>query len=307
MLWSNCLVLFAFAVLASAGILPDEFAGAKRSETSAVPVPDEAVWKEYGHEASEKAVYGPTTVTARRFKDTTGAFAALEWLDGDPAVKGKLTLVGNYVLQFEGGKPTDKQAAEFGAKLPELRRTSLPSLLNFVPGKNRVPSSGRYLLGPASLAKGEPSIPAEVVGFEQGAEGYLARYRGGGGEQQLLVVAYPTPQIAMKRLKGFLGLPNAVARRSGTMVAVVVLPGSPAAAEQLVNAVEYTPSITWNEKAPEDLRKAGVMFVSIFTIAGFLMGGSVLLGVFFGTIRRVFALAGIQLADDSFTSLNLQG
>jgi hypothetical protein len=56
-----------------------------------------------------------------------------------------------------------------------------------------------------------------------------------------------------------------------------------------------------------DPRNVAVMMLSIFTIAGVLIVASVVLGVFFGTFRRFFVSMGFSAADNSFTSLHLDG
>lgn len=291
MLWRNCLVSILFI---SSSLLADGLAAA-----------DRPVWKEYGHEATERIASGSAQVTAHRFKDTTGAFAALQWLRGDPAIGGLLAQLDNYVLLFEGTKPSAEQIQQLGASLPDRRRASLPTIQNYLPDERRIPGSERYIAGPVSLEKFEPRVPASVIGFDQGAEAQVARYRMGGGEEQLLLVSYPTPQIAMERLKSFQGLAGAV-RRSGPLLAVVPAPVNQSAAETLVSQVSYQSNLIWNERTPEDPRKVGDMLLAICLLALGLMVGSVLLGVFFGGVRRLFARFGIGAGDDSLTELNLQ-
>ena len=304
MSWCECVVLLAAAVSVYPAILPPDLAGAARTSTSEVALADRAVWNEYGLEASERASYGAATVTAYRFKDSTGAFAGRLWLNGDPAVSGMLAQIDNYLLNFSGVKFTPEQIQAFAAKLPSRHKASLPSLPAYFPARNVVPGSDRSLLGPASLAKFEPRLSASSVAFEKGAEAQVARYKLPTGEEQLLIINYPTPQIAMDRAKALQGIAGSV-RRSGPLVVAVPAPVDKGAADALVAQVSYRPGIMWNEPAPVDVRKAGDMLLGICLLALGLMVGSIVFGVFLGGIRGALARARGDKSGQDFTSLHL--
>ena len=63
-------------------------------------------------------------------------------------------------------------------------------------------------LGPVSLAKFEPRVSADLAGFNKGAEAQLARYKTEAGEAKLLLLSYPTPQIAGERFREFAKRPE---------------------------------------------------------------------------------------------------
>src|ERR1017187_2123788 len=64
----------------AAGVLPDRLAGAMKSDVKPVAAPDPALFEEYGFEEGEQAAFGPTTILAWRFHDTTGAMSAFEYV-----------------------------------------------------------------------------------------------------------------------------------------------------------------------------------------------------------------------------------
>ena len=305
MLWRNCLTLFSLSVSWVCGaILPSEFSDSKQSAVTVPALTDKPVWEEYGLEASERAVYGAVSITAYRFKDSTGAFGAGQWLKGEGRLGTASTQADNYLLVFEGSKPSPQQIQQLTAGLPNKRRTSLPSLQNYLPADRLVAGSERYIAGPASLEKFEPRLPASILAFEKGAEAEVARYRIGENEEQLLLVSYPTPQIAIERQKAYQGIVGAV-RRSGPLLAAVPAPVSTSAAQTLVGEVSYSPTLMWNEKTPVDPRKVGDMLLAICLLAAGLMVGSVLVGVFLGGIRRALGRVGVGAGDESLTELNL--
>jgi hypothetical protein len=305
MLWRNCLISLIIAGSTYGALLPTQFAGAAQTPLPAPVLSDRAVWEEYGLKASERSKYGAHTVTAYRFQDSTGAFASLLWLRGDNAVGGVLAQFDNYVLLIEGGKPSPEQIQGLGASLPQRRVASLPILTGYFPAEHRIHGSERYIAGPASLAKFEPRLPASIVGFEMGAEAEVARYRIGDNEEQVFLVSYPTPQIAMERSKAFKGIVGTL-RRSGPMLITVPAPVDSAAAQSLVSRVSYAPNLMWHEKSPVDVRQVGDMILAISLLALGLMVGSVFVGFFLGGIRRLFGRVGFGGGDESLTELNLQ-
>jgi len=285
-------------------LLPGDFAGAAQTPLPAPVLSDSAIWAEYGLQATERSKYGQYTVTAHQFRDSTGAFGALLWLRGDPAFPGVLTQRDNYVLLIDGGKASPEQIDKLAASLPERHVASLPTLTGYFPEEHRIHGSERYIAGPASLAKFEPRLPASLVAFERGAEAEVARYQIGANEEQLFLVSYPTPQIAMERLKAFQGVVGAL-RRTGPILVAVPAPVDSVAAQSLVSRVSYAPNLMWHEKSPVDPRKVGDMLLAISLLAVALMVGSVFLGFFLGGIRRLLARVGLGAGEESLTVLNL--
>jgi hypothetical protein len=216
---------------------------------------------------------------------------------------GKLIIHANYLLNVTGNIHPTEQTALY-TKLPRIVRSSLPPLPAYLPVKGRIANSERYVLGGVSLARFEPRIGESLAAFERGAEAQFGRYRAGGKEIQLGVFAYPTPQMAMERLREFEKLPNAVTRRSGPMVAVA-FPKIPEA-ETLVSSVSYKPSLNWHEQVTKDTpQDAARMILAILVLAAVLIAASVLLGMVFSGFRIGLRRFGIETANYSLTTLDI--
>jgi hypothetical protein len=285
-----------------ARVLPEQFGAYSRTGAGVVEIADRPVWDEYGFQTAERAEYESggrkLSVSAWQMKDTTGALAALQWLS--PGVVQH----GNYVLRVEGGELPAADLAQLKSKLPKVDRAANPSLPGFLPGRGRVANSERYVLGPASLAKFEPRIPADLAGFNKGAEAQIARYKVEGGDAELLLFSYPTPQIAGERVREFGKRQEFQSRRFGPMVGIV-LDSNPQAAEKLLAGISYQPNITWSEKVPKQ-ENVGEMILAICILAGALMAASLVMGLFFGGFRQILGSKfGVQAIDDNFTSLHL--
>ena len=294
-------LLFSAAGLQGA-FLPEAFGSYTRVATGGVEVADRPVMDEYGFQAAERAEYESAgkkvAVTAWQLKDSTGAFAAAQLLQ--PGVVQH----GNYVLRVEGAMAA-ADLAQLQGKLPKVDRAALPNLAQYFPAKNRVKASERFVLGPVSLAHVEPRIPADLAGFNKGAEAQVARYRTRQGtEAKLALFSYPTPQIAGERFRAFEQRPEWKARRHGPMVAVA-LDAAPATAEALVNSIVYKPQLSWSEHVPK-VENPGQMLEAIFIVAGALVVASLAMGMFMGGFRQlVGSRFGVQAIDDNFTSLHI--
>jgi hypothetical protein len=324
MLWRISLISTIFLASVHAELLPERFGNYNRESVKPAPLTDRAVWDEYGFDAAERAVYksgaNQLTATAYRLKDPTGALAAFQWLRpadatvlkpiehvGHGVASGGSSLfqMGNYLLSFEGNRPSPTDLKQIFVHLPKFDQSSLPALGSYVPGRNLVLNSERYVLGPESLQKFEPRIPPSTAGFHMGAEAQLARFKTRNGESQLAIFSYPTPQIARERLDAFQKIPGAVVKRTGPLVAAIISPANADDAERLLAEVKYEPTITWSEKIPKPQGNAGDMLTGICILAGVLIVMSVLFGFFLGGFRVMLSRFGIGSAHDSFTSLDL--
>src|ERR1700734_855262 len=134
-----------FVSSACAATWPEQLGTYQRK--SAASVETSPVLAETGLESGERADYGAFRVTAWRFKDPTGAYAASLELSG--------VRVGNYLVQCEGDCPKDlAQLAD--RSLPKVSHTSIPTLNTYLPPKGLLPRSERYILGPLGLKADAP-------------------------------------------------------------------------------------------------------------------------------------------------------
>ncbi|HWR50716.1 MAG TPA: DUF6599 family protein [Bryobacteraceae bacterium] len=293
--------VIAAAAPSPAAIWPDQAGEYRKLSSKPVPVVQKPILDEYGFQEAEQAEYsGPHQfqAVAYRFKDSTGGFAAFQALRPPAAVASDLAdyavradgtaiaAVGNYVLEFRGLTPDATLFEAITSQLPQVDRTPLPTLANYLPAKRRVPNSERFIVGPGSLAKFENRVPPAVANFDLSTEAQTAQYRLPGGTVNLTVFSYPTPQIALKQLPEFQKLPGAMAKRTGSLVAVLFSPPSPDDGERLLAAVRYGAEVTWNERLPNPRDNVADLLVNIFMLTGILIVLFLAAGIVVGFLRR---------------------
>jgi hypothetical protein len=182
---------------------------------------------------------------------------------------------------------------------PADNAKNLPGLPVYLPRQSYVKNTAKYVVGPVGLAKINAPISADLVDFNLGAEVVQGTYRSSGGEATLLMVEYPTPQIAAEHLRkieaaiqshaqtqaGDAPSPLA-ARRTGPIVVVAAGPLSESEAKSLVASVNYEADVTWNENT-HFTRKDNVanLLVNIIVLSGIICGLALVAGVAFGGIR----------------------
>src|SRR5262249_35789970 len=115
----------ALTAAAHAALWPERLGPYERRSTQEVSSPDSAA-EENGFESGEQADFGVFQVTAWRYKDPTGAFAAS--LERNP----KPVQVGNYVLACSGNCPKDLTKLAESA-LPSVSHAALPILADYLP------------------------------------------------------------------------------------------------------------------------------------------------------------------------------
>ncbi len=282
------LMALLLPALAGAAVWPETIGAWKRASTAPAALTDRALWDEYGFKEGETARYesGGKSFTAEawRFQDSTGALGAFDWQSG-AAKNAMLTLEGNWVLSFSGYKPTAEELKAVAGALPRMSRTPPPTLPDYLPAKDLAPDSRRYILGPEALARFAPSIPPSVAAFHFGAEAALAQYRAPKDSLSLAIFNYPTPQIAMQQLEAFHKVPGIMAKRAGPMVAAVLPPAEPDAAERLLALVKYDAAITMSEYVPTQRDNVGNLILNIFVLTGMLVAFAAVSGVAVGGLR----------------------
>ena len=213
---------------------------------------------------------------------------------------------GNYVLSFEGYKPSTEELAAVVGGLPNVDSTSLPVLPDSFPSLNLVPNSERYIVGPASLQKFDSGIPPSVAAFRLGAEAEYGVFHGPKGDAALALFNYPTNQMAMERLGEFSKLPGAVTKRAGPMVAILLSPPDPDEAERLLSKVRWEAAVTRDERVPTARDNIGSLMVNIFVLTGIVMAFSLVAGLFVGGFRRVLLRGRKGVEGDAMITLHLE-
>ena len=215
-----------------------------------------------------------------------------------------LALLGNLILVVSEPRrvsDSDLQLLVRGFR-ERVDQTPLPPVRAYLPEGEMLDGSQRYALGSAGFRAAAADFNratfaglAEKVGFNNGAEAMLAEYRDGKEKGVLLLLDYPTPQLATYHQKHLeLGLreisklEETPIERRGSLLMMVLSPSSPAYAEKLRKSVNYETQVTWNEPTHTitDPPWARVL-ANIFICTGIFMVAAVVLGIAFGGVRVV--------------------
>ncbi len=308
--------------MTAAELLPSELGSFRKKPASVSEQTNGPVWQEFGFASSDAGRYGATTITALKFKDTTGALAAWEWVRSANATPCTLASFcaqdagrsylfdgSNYVVLVDGGKPsTLLKLDQLWKTLPGVHESSLPALLTFLPRTDLIPNSSRYLLGPASLNAFAPELTPTNPGFAEGAEAQFASYKLKGETVRLGLFYYPTPEMARLHVIPLKLVPGAQAKRSGVLVAIVLTPATEQQANTLLSRVQYTARITWNEvPPPSPIRPLYLLLRNILFLSAALSALALMAGLIYAGMRVYRRRYGQLNSDEAMTTLNLNG
>jgi uncharacterized protein DUF6599 len=300
--------------------LPDRF-GSWMSATSPVKVKpaeqDAALLNEAGLEEWITRAYSSGSqslhVSLERFHDPSGAYEAYTALldtDLEPSTVGKLTaighgrlfmLIGNFLVNVD--QPQLASTADLRELSSIVRKfadtTPLPPIRAFLP-QGFADGTQRYALGPAAfqtalskLGEVEFAPLTKEVGFDFGAEAIFANYQKAKDSGVLLLIDYPTPQLAEQHLRHLDAVltpaekqAGTTVERKGSLLSLVLRPPSAAFAEELRSGVHYQTEVTWNEPTHKITDPPWVVILGrilIFTLL--FMGLAVAVGAAFGGVR----------------------
>jgi hypothetical protein len=282
-------------------------------ESAAVAVPDESA----SSLLQESGVLGSSARTYRNrdrfvglrlytFRDSSGAYEAYTLLRALAAVTNIPNVVvvkSNLVLWIHGIEPPpdDRKALESWMQA-NSDQVSSPPVPSYLPEKGLEEFSERYALGPVgfreaanSLGRASFGTLTGQVGFSSGAEAAFARYKNGSEEAVLLLIDYPTPQLAELHLHHLQSAISANAEwagtsldRKGSLLSIVLGTSSTAYANRLRSAVNYETQVTWNEprQTATDPPITSIL-VKIIIGTGVFMVLAVVLGIAFGGVRVI--------------------
>lgn len=271
--------------------------------------------REYGAQRAEQAVYvrgqAEWRVRVYEMQDRSsayGAFTLLRAEAGAPVRFGEAGVSfhhfidfyqGNYLVHNSFFGAFDGPDPQLVERLKRLGgpQASLPTLPGYLPREGFIQRSDRYLLGPIALAEVAPLAPGDWAGFAYGAEAEAGRYHLGRAEATLLLLSYPTPQIAAARLRDFERLfnlngagdparPPAFAKRSGTLVVFVSGVTSGQDAANLLNRVRYEAEISWSETSdPRPQPDWALTVLNLFIGTGLFVVYALFSGLAFAGVR----------------------
>jgi hypothetical protein len=310
-------------------ILPQQFAGwqiaglAKASKDPAVADSVNAtLLKEYGFTDLESATYNredgrKLTIKAARFGDASGAYGAFTYYKVPQMLKETIPDQGaslnERVLFYRGNIVVDavfeKLSAMSAAELRELAQAlplpagntrNLPSLPAYLPKTGYVKNTAKYVVGPIGLEKISAPLSAELVDFSASAEVAMGTYETVDGDARLMLISYPTPQLAAEHLRridaarqpqqpGSQTIQNAgpiFDKRTGPMLVVAMGAISQGQARSLLSAVNYEADVTWNENTYSSKKNnLANLLLNVFLLCGILIVFAAVAGLAFGGIR----------------------
>lgn len=311
-------------------VLPKQFGGWQLQGTlqiskdaAVADAANPAILKEYGFSDFSSGTYRSEdgrklTVRAARFADASGAYGAFTYYKQPEMLNEKIgdqaSSLNNRVMFYRGNvlvealfdKLTVMSAAELrelagDLPLPQGGARNLPSLPIYLPKQDYVKNTAKYIMGPAALEKVGSPLSAQLIDFAAGAEVVEGTYRASSGEGTLLLISYPTPQIATEHFKRIEAAhqPNAAAgqpgivdmgafaqKRSGPIIAVATGPISQNEASALLAPFHYDADVTWNENTFFDKKNnVANLLWNVVVLCGVLMGITVAAGFAFGGVR----------------------
>lgn len=312
-------------------ILPQSFSGwqkkgaMKSSKDAAIADPANAnVLKEYGFDEMQTGTYvrddgRKLVIKAARFDDASGAFGAYTFYyqpemnreqigdQGSSFNQRILFYRGNILVDAVFDRVTAMSAAELRELAGLLPRPvgnagNLPPVLAYMPRRDYIANTEKYIEGPVAYAQTAAPVEARLVDFSKGTEVVMGKYKVAGGEATLVVISYPTPQIAADHMKvidasqvsaqqqpgvaSIVDVGPFYDKRSGPLLAIVAGPLSQNEARSLLSSVSYDADVTWNQNTFFDKKNnIGNLLVNVILLCGILVGLMLVAGLAFGGLR----------------------
>jgi hypothetical protein len=245
--------------------------------------------------------------TLYTFRDSSGAYEAYTFLRillvKIPDERFIKTIYkSNQVLDIASDSQLDRSVTEDAARWVQSISdgVSSPPIAGYLPNQDREAGSDFYALGPEAFREAahwdyqEASVLVGSAGFNSGAEAIFAKYKSGKDGATLLLIEYPTPQLAELHLRHLQrGLADAKLKtssveRKGSLLSIVLAPTSAEYAEKLRGAVNYETQVTWNEPSSTATDPPITStLVKIITATGVFMMVTLVLGIAFGGVRVI--------------------
>jgi len=324
----------AVPVASESSVLPAEFAGwqvkgpiTKSDDPAAADAANAPVLKEYGFQHLEKAAYTRDdgrnlVIKAAVFADASGAYGAFTYYNsedmGEETIGAQAAFQNNRVLFYQGNVLVDaifdrmsvmsaSQLRQLAGLLPQAEGNkgnppSLPSHLPKSSDRNLKKNTTKYILGPVALDRLGSPLPSATVDFNLGAEVVLGKYAANAGDATLMLIEYPTPQIAAEKLRQIdaahhvtqqqpgvapiLDIGPFFDARTGPIIVIAAGPLSKSEVRSLMSAVSYEAEVTWNENTYVNKKDnlANFLFNAI-VLCGIVGGLAIVAGVAFGGVR----------------------
>src|SRR4029077_21238295 len=145
--------------------------------------------------------------------------------------------------------------------------------------------SERYIVDATSIGR-EFELNPQTLGFDDSVEVATADYRVGGKIAHLVLLLYPTQQLAKKYEDQWANSPSdrpGLRKRVGPLVALVRGLRDASVAKSILDGVNYESQVTWDQPRPDlSLRQ---VILTIFTFIGIALLFTAVAGLSFGGLR----------------------
>ena len=223
--------------------------------------------------------------------------------------------LNNRVLFYQGNVLVDavfdrmsvmsaSQLRQLAGLLPQAEgnKGNPPLLPTYLPKsafqKNFEKNTTKYILGPVTLDRVGSPLPASMVDFKSGGEVVIGKYAANAGDATLMLIEYPTPQIASERLRqidashvdpahpvpqqqpGVATILDVGPFFDTRTVPIIVI------AAGLMSSISYEADVTWNGKTYVSKKDnlANFLFNAI-VLCGIVVGLALVAGIAFGGLR----------------------
>ncbi len=189
-----------------------------------------------------------------------------------------------YVAKLRGS-PNARRALGEALSAQITGRSDKPPVSRHLPPESLVQGSEKYLLDPAAF-ESAVGMDAGFFGFDDSVEVALATYDEGGSSARLVMLLYPTQQLAKKYSEAWSeATENPPAyKRAGPLFAIVDRADDLSLAEAILSTSNYESQITWNEAIIGALTLPH-MILTIFKFIGLALLFTAVAGIGFGGFR----------------------
>jgi uncharacterized protein DUF6599 len=181
-----------------------------------------------------------------------------------------------------------KMAKVISRALPKAFQ--LPPIVTRLPKENLAKGSEFFFLGFRALNQKLPLGNSDIFGLANGAEAVMAEYQFPADAAKLILIYYPTQQLAKKYLEsGYRACmvqnphQSLFFKRDGPQVALVLDAKSAEVATSLLDKISYVSSVSWDPKA-QPIPVARIM-MNIFIYTGVMLALTLGIGLLFGLTR----------------------
>ena len=189
-----------------------------------------------------------------------------------------------YVAIIEGSA---EASDAFGRLVSEniFGQSRKPPVSSHLPPENLVEGSEKYLVDPTGIGT-DLKLDPEKLGFDDSVEIATAEYNVGGKSAQLVLLMYPTQQIAKKYAEDWDTVSpddSAFRKRAVSLLGVVRGTGDADVAKTILDGVNLESQVTWNERLPDITIQQ--IILTIFTFIGIALAFTIVAGISFGGLR----------------------